>query len=1043
MSTSTIYYKQYGRNKRQATLQTSFSSGMMYMNGAIGEGYVKTLVNYDFSVNNESLVPRAGLRVQEVLLPDHLSDDQNNTFNTSDDIAIKAAKECVESDGNTYRQFILGEASDNKLWVITAPISDTYVERDEIPYDELKYALINKNVLEDSCTYFNVPLTKVHGVELVADRQVSSLVGTFAFGNKYYYVNHMEKRFKHTYFDSDAKVYKSEALTPMEISPSEAVAYGYNALLGKDMYTFSNKSYTGVLQMTGILPYSASNSKELLLSPRKNEDIVFRCHFNAKVGNKYKFVWEWRVLESNSWESLVNFDKAVEYTVIADGDDKIKLQNGSTIVDELEVTFKAPSEHIMVRVQAFNSEEYNNLAESTDPITEAAMTVGFDFTVSSDNTKPTTYDLTTATGMAYWKNRLLLWGLKEDPTVLFLSDLNEPLYFPYPNNVLIFDEPIVDAKVYMDNLLVFTTSQVLQITTEDGYTWNKAVLQSNLNIEPWDRHLIQIVRNMVFFKSGNYYFMIVPKSQSLTGELTLAPVSSSIKDFFNKFRDNVQEALKDTFNITSEFQIVDYFNYLDYEDMHNVYVLSFEEFENYLYFDMVYNTVSRVWRILTFEASNFLYPYKHDATQTGTLASTSLLEINVSDTHFNYEVVSEKPIKVATRVDELVIGLTGFEVAFNEQILVRIDKPSGEFDREIVFDTLKIREGGSLYFQNEEYILEAEVAGSNEQFTLKRLNDEPQFYVGSTATIYKLSNTASAVWGPNYVYPYRDTCYEYSFEKGRITEGAILEINSVQYNLHEEGGYFYPKPSGAFKIQELSDSYLFIFDDEELAYEKPIVNVLPLKGTHKALGRCLQLYKFDSVNVQDFCIPKKTKLLYFKDTSKGLRYSISSIKDTLSDAIDGANKRYTFNNWQFLDTGYRDDNTYLNKRFRELQLQLNNSEGKNLEFGLEFLLDGERRTTHLAFETEYVLDESDPNYGLAHIQTTPIENVVLPNTTDLGEAPDTWVLDQSLFPELSLWKVRIPVSGKGMAPRVRLLSKNPSRFELPGINWIYRAMNMR
>ena len=64
-------YKQYGRNRRQATLQTSFASGMMYTAGTVGEGYVKTLVNYDISANDESLTPRAGLRTQEILLPDN------------------------------------------------------------------------------------------------------------------------------------------------------------------------------------------------------------------------------------------------------------------------------------------------------------------------------------------------------------------------------------------------------------------------------------------------------------------------------------------------------------------------------------------------------------------------------------------------------------------------------------------------------------------------------------------------------------------------------------------------------------------------------------------------------------------------------------------------------------------------------------------------------------------------------------------------------------------------------------------------------------
>ena len=42
-------YKKYNRGKRQANVETDFSSGMMYSEGTIPEGYVKTLVNFDFT----------------------------------------------------------------------------------------------------------------------------------------------------------------------------------------------------------------------------------------------------------------------------------------------------------------------------------------------------------------------------------------------------------------------------------------------------------------------------------------------------------------------------------------------------------------------------------------------------------------------------------------------------------------------------------------------------------------------------------------------------------------------------------------------------------------------------------------------------------------------------------------------------------------------------------------------------------------------------------------------------------------------------------
>jgi hypothetical protein len=54
-----------------------------------------------------------------------------------------------------------------------------------------------------------------------------------------------------------------------------------------------------------------------------------------------------------------------------------------------------------------------------------------------------------------------------------------------------------------------------------------------------------------------------------------------------------------------------------------------------------------------------------------------------------------------------------------------------------------------------------------------------------------------------------------------------------------------------------------------------------------------------------------------------------------------------------------------------------------------------------------------------------------------------WTIDQSLTPDVTLWKVRVAISGKGSAPRLKLFSRNEKRFELLGINWVSRLMNMR
>ena len=50
--------------------------------------------------------------------------------------------------------------------------------------------------------------------------------------------------------------------------------------------------------------------------------------------------------------------------------------------------------------------------------------------------------------MTYWKNRLFVYGVPKDRTILFSSDINDPTYFPYPYGADLFDEPIIHVMPF-------------------------------------------------------------------------------------------------------------------------------------------------------------------------------------------------------------------------------------------------------------------------------------------------------------------------------------------------------------------------------------------------------------------------------------------------------------------------------------------------------------------------------------------------------------------------------------------------------------------
>ena len=875
-------YKQYTRNQRRAILDTDFSKGMMATNGLVAEGYVKTLTNFTFEKDNGSLVPRPSLRPYHMIMPDMSFDIEDAPFLLDEGLAIKDVKECVE-DGKTYYQIVLGmvsEESDTEgpLIFVTSerPNSHQLLELSEDYSYDLRYT---NGVYSDPVTakFYSSELPVIHNVPLNEDpiRRTEFPVGTFAFGNSYYFFGDdgEHQGLFRTVFDNESvpKKYNAEYVEPKALSVSEAVAYGYNMLLRNDAYTFTNTLGVGSFQFEGILPYVLETDTQgnhlhskLLMKPKANQLIDLVCYYSAPNNSTYEIVWESRETTSSDWTQL-----KTETVTFAEGT--------QLVLDG----FNPQNKDLMIRVSAYTT--------GSDRI-EKAMVVGFDFSGASQGAASfldqKIYDLSTATGMESWNGRIVLWGLPEDPTILFISDYNEPSYFPYPNNITVFDEPIIYAVEFMDSLVVFTTNKIYQVTNEDG-VFKSTVLQSHLSVNTWDKHLIQTVRNMLYFKSGNYYYMMVPKAQSLTGELTLAPITTPITSFFDNFAVNVDTVLRETYDFTDTYELITYYNFLDYEDVHNIYLYKFEGSSALLHFDVIYNTVDRTWKIWVYESAYMLYPFKHNATETGLLGTTNLIDARS---------------KEAPDTEDL-------------RRIIQV----------LTWDKMSVR-------------------GS---------------YLPNGTTIYYDPSQTSV-----------------SLDQRRVVIPA--------------------------DVAHLDENGVLVFGEQ----------YADLVGS-------------------------RAVLLGVGDYYSG--FYVNDVFNTLKDVFINSDEYFTFRNYQFIDTGYRDDEVQAKKMYRELQLQINNLDKKNMDFGMEFILDGAYRKIFYKYDTNQAIDEFNPDYGIVYVDSTPFLE------TDLNDIDITnqWTIDQSLVPDITLWKVRIAISGKGSAPRFKLFSRNEKRFELLGINWISRVMNMR
>ena len=662
-------FKTYARTQRIQDTNLSFAKGMNFTDAPLVEGFSRLLVNFDFGGEGDTLKPRKGLSTVDLL-----------TLGRSlgDDITIVDANQ-VMHNGVNYYQIIVGQLdkaptnpnggiSFGNAWVITA-----YYNGAE---NVVKYAALNDLTSTQKCIFTNPQAhnASIHGLDLATDlnkEYIKKHIGTFAFNSAYYYFT-TDGKLHYTYFDADPSVlqYKVQTITPYVPLQYETQNARYNMLLGaynKDPYDFDCAIGGAVLALTGFAPGTHSEEDysdwRLVPNPRSGSEYTYKLWYTyPKVGDNIEsyYLRVEYTMGDNAW-----------YTVPRDERQVYKADGNPFIIPHIKVD----SSFAQFRIYAIPVSQANFAEADTQftvemlvkavMLTTAFNYAGADREKSTDNLGTVRYNLSHARGITYWKNRLWLFGAseirydkngepyyKQDNTVLFASETNRPDWFAYPAAADIFDEEIIHLQPMLDELLVFTAHNLYSLTLDaDGLGWTKKHLQANLNISPWDLNLIQIVKNMVFFKSGNYFYMVVPKLTAASGSgLAIAPVSKNIAGFLDNFSNTVEHLIDDVYNysaetrfgnkskVTYDYKLVHYYNYLDYEDVHNNYVFEVTQRiktgynaqeSDYLYrtttklltLSLLYNTVSRTWRIYTIESESILTPLLKDATSKGLYAS--------------------------------------------------------------------------------------------------------------------------------------------------------------------------------------------------------------------------------------------------------------------------------------------------------------------------------------------------------------------------------------------------------------------------------------
>lgn len=540
-------YKGYNRQTRALTEETSFSGGMMWTGNNVDETHLKTIVNFNYDDTTGFLKTRNPIKPLRVGdKPLQFFEEIKNDLGTTtisiteaveglhDKRLIGAYNICYTDTTDPDNPDVLSRAG----WLyLFGDVSNEsgYFTCDE---DTLVWLYLDSDehwhTVHADPEMFNGQLLGTTGVKPIL--YDNTLYCTNADDTQAFYVYRLFKvsREQDNYTVNEYHVYKQsydeDSTTAFEgtakelidsVTLLEATVTGFNGLRGSEMYTYNStgtESSDARKRIVGA--YFKDSAGNLCITPRLGQ--IVKLH--VVLDN----------VPTASAGSIV-LSKLVQGTV----------EEANAVWEILET--KATSLDTVFECTITEEEGTYNIVWLSGTGDDAVRYDGMLVNCSTNklNTllrlKP--YNLPTAKGSCLWNTHLVLWDVEGAANSLFISETENFYYMPVPNNVAMFETDIISCIPYMGDLLVFTADRVYRLVESNEGTFSQEVVQNNMPLAREEAAYVRAIKNMIFFKSGNYYYMIVPKAQSLTGELSVAPIYKNLAGWFDDPNKATKEIL--------------------------------------------------------------------------------------------------------------------------------------------------------------------------------------------------------------------------------------------------------------------------------------------------------------------------------------------------------------------------------------------------------------------------------------------------------------------------------------------------------------------
>ena len=538
-------YKQFNRGTRILTEESGFASGMLWTGNNIDAAHLKTIVNCDYDDTTGFLKTRDAF----------ISNDDNfidlGSFSLSDDLRnytlIGAYSICAVSlhlDGEIDETY-----SAHDLYLFAKPYKQS-------SHWEVQAPDIIALYVKSSEEYYVCPLTNVsEGVSFksIILKQMFQL-----YDNSLYALTLTDERTWLTQFqvvyDEDAEVpysfrYIGEAKTLEKfdnVTLLEATVTGFNA--GRCNKIFDYETTVGKVSKTKIKGVTIYQDGVQIVSPRVGYDAELRVSFDLSNEDYgvccvalFKLA-ETSTLDKPIWEFVAD-DHPVNYYDDPDNPDigDWEFHAGCTLTLPIQCR-STENIYAIAFYSSYNPRrEYDIYAED---VVDRLMPYVVTANDGSANIRLKHYDLTQVNGSCLWNNRLCVWGNQYSSNTLFVSEIDNFYYYPIPNNAVLFDANIINCISYKNTLLVFTANKIWRLAEDNSGVITQTVVLNDISLSIEDSAQLHAIKNMVLFKSGNYYYMVVPKSQSLTDELTIAPIYKNISGLLNNLDKGALEVLQ-------------------------------------------------------------------------------------------------------------------------------------------------------------------------------------------------------------------------------------------------------------------------------------------------------------------------------------------------------------------------------------------------------------------------------------------------------------------------------------------------------------------